>query len=940
MKQRGLLGLAALLLVLTLGARAAPPPVVASPKWGPQHTLKASFVSCDGRHLRCDSGGERYRLRFDSHKSRVYGPLKPGPTGGPLDFQPTQPKVTSLKPGQSLLLQARSPKKNHDYLAAAVVPAEVDSQHRVVIRGQFSFSPPCGWPPVPGPPNSPAELVYMTNPPGPFQPDAALGVRCYEPGTEAELRQDLLSSPLARSLSPAARKALVVSEQTDVESWGRTIRRYSAHLNGTILTVYAFLDQGKLFYLVFSTEKSQDKLYRALAYEVVKSLSFESSSSADPARMVTVPWRMPASPEASPEARPALGSLPRSHEPWLVALTVVGLSVFGLIGVTGVMLWVGYCSSPTGRLNREIDQHRLAVRALDRKVSDLDRWARSLLSKAATEYADDQRRQRRIETPLESLRTAGAVNVRWAALRSAGVRNLEDLLNFRGNLSDLPGVGPVTAERVMTAARTLRAQSDQLRLTLPAPGISSRQAEELVRGAIRVVQIGRLLRSADMPELSITLDQIRAQTTLGLRQTSIWAWLTRSAADVEAVSKIVEFLKERAKSPSIRAVQESLRVIESTKHITNESLREAYTTYYVEALRAMETALSRLGDVELPSFTKPASPRSESPLSKPASQSPPVPWPPEPKPRTVKQPAKACQEPARPASKTPKPAPPPPSPRSPAPQLSPEPLEPTPKAEEPVPRNVAEGALRPQVGLKSRWSFRDFKNADFLALMQTLGIPTGHPGVSWRIVGSSPQDCQTQALVSLEKTGLQADTLLQALPRSWRETEDLVAVPVYWFTSAAFPGGPKPQFIQTADTPAESYSARMAQAALEVAKTTPTPPETPPPAAGADASEPETQPPTPQNPDPAGPLCLRNGQELALPFPLSPKEEKVLRLFVQAEIVTEKRLRKEVGGRGRGLLQELIHRFGEHGVHPITEQGLQDNQTVWRFDPEGLQRRG
>ena len=65
----------------------------------------------------------------------------------------------------------------------------------------------------------------------------------------------------------------------------------------------------------------------------------------------------------------------------------------------------------------------------------------------------------------------------------------------------------------------------------------------------------------------------------------------------------------------------------------------------------------------------------------------------------------------------------------------------------------------------------------------------------------------------------------------------------------------------------------------------------------------------------------------------------MLRLFVQAEVVTEQRLRKEVGSRGRGMVQELIHKLGEHDLNPITEQGIQDNQTVWRFDAEGLRSR-
>lgn len=122
--------------------------------------------------------------------------------------------------------------------------------------------------------------------------------------------------------------------------------------------------------------------------------------------------------------------------------------------------------------------------------------------------------------------------------------------------------------------------------------------------------------------------------------------------------------------------------------------------------------------------------------------------------------------------------------------------------------------FRPRVGVKPKWKFDDFSNEKhFLPAMARLGVPTGHPGVSWRIVGSDDKDCQTQALVSCSQTGLTPEVLLKALPRSWRETEDVVAVPVHWFTKPAFlPRGPKPPFVHTASLPLTSYSQDLAAA--------------------------------------------------------------------------------------------------------------------------------
>lgn len=124
----------------------------------------------------------------------------------------------------------------------------------------------------------------------------------------------------------------------------------------------------------------------------------------------------------------------------------------------------------------------------------------------------------------------------------------------------------------------------------------------------------------------------------------------------------------------------------------------------------------------------------------------------------------------------------------------------------------------------------------------------------------------------------------------------------------------------------------------------PTPPNpTPVTAAPAPIPKPAVPPPPP-SPSSTQPAADRltarpvkaGGKTWSLPFALTKNEQKIFELFVAAEVLTEKRLRDKVGKRAPGLLQELIHKFGEHGLAPIREEGVQNHQTVWRFDATSL----
>jgi len=116
---------------------------------------------------------------------------------------------------------------------------------------------------------------------------------------------------------------------------------------------------------------------------------------------------------------------------------------------------------------------------------------------------------------------------------------------------------------------------------------------------------------------------------------------------------------------------------------------------------------------------------------------------------------------------------------------------------------------------KPKWSFK-FKREDLWQRLAEFGVEPGHPGVTFRSVGDgNPRDAQTQALISLSMTKIGLDELLE-LPNAWQETVDEVAVPLYWFTGPAYPGGPEPAFVQTSSLPAEPFRATKGQDRNEV----------------------------------------------------------------------------------------------------------------------------
>ncbi len=149
-------------------------------------------------------------------------------------------------------------------------------------------------------------------------------------------------------------------------------------------------------------------------------------------------------------------------------LALIGLS--SLLG--GAAAWMRVRYAKVARARREarrlLRRMRHGARSVEREVEQ----RRADLRESAEEYAREARRLRLNALDMDELRGTGATNVRWGALREAGLLTVGDVLRAaeRG-LESLPGVGKASAARLGEAVRNLRERIELEPVELPAASL-------------------------------------------------------------------------------------------------------------------------------------------------------------------------------------------------------------------------------------------------------------------------------------------------------------------------------------------------------------------------------------------------------------------------------------------------------------------------------------
>lgn len=96
-----------------------------------------------------------------------------------------------------------------------------------------------------------------------------------------------------------------------------------------------------------------------------------------------------------------------------------------------------------------------AIGVLDKAVSDERRHVDAARAAGEKVRQDDVRRLL-VAMPLDALRQTADGTMQLRPLISAGVNNVQEVLDHAGSLGRIPGVGPTTVRRVVGAAMTLR----------------------------------------------------------------------------------------------------------------------------------------------------------------------------------------------------------------------------------------------------------------------------------------------------------------------------------------------------------------------------------------------------------------------------------------------------------------------------------------------------
>lgn len=128
--------------------------------------------------------------------------------------------------------------------------------------------------------------------------------------------------------------------------------------------------------------------------------------------------------------------------------------VAALLAMCGVaILWVAYARTDAARQKKAIEASVQELRVEANLVRSASERVRQGLETQARRYVSAQRETRLQKISLDELRKAGVTNVRWGALKGAGVRTVSDVIRIgQSGLEFIEGVGPTSAARVVSAA--------------------------------------------------------------------------------------------------------------------------------------------------------------------------------------------------------------------------------------------------------------------------------------------------------------------------------------------------------------------------------------------------------------------------------------------------------------------------------------------------------
>ncbi|MGI9822199.1 DEAD/DEAH box helicase [Agromyces sp. Marseille-Q5079] len=189
-----------------------------------------------------------------------------------------------------------------------------------------------------------------------------------------------------------------------------------------------------------------------------------------------------------------------------------------------------------------------AIQLIDRTVAT-ESEARTQALRAGTALRQDEANRMVADMSVERIKEATRERIRLTPLTDAGIRTVRDVLAHAAQLSNLPGIGPTTAQRIVGAANTIwQATFDEMpvRIDVTSPSAWTREL------------VGRLAAwDATRRTIRATDDLAWAQSLAHLgriqQHNLVSLMLIEENADRIALERAIDAVKQRARSISSSA---------------------------------------------------------------------------------------------------------------------------------------------------------------------------------------------------------------------------------------------------------------------------------------------------------------------------------------------------------------------------------------------------
>jgi len=281
------------------------------------------------------------------------------------------------------------------------------------------------------------------------------------------------------------------------------------------------------------------------------------------------------------------------------------LATYLLAGASSVAaaLGVAYRRSELGRARRRLRRAaRPVVREARRFDGSLERWRRPI-ERAARAYAKERTRSQLAALELESLREAGASQVRWSALEEAGYRTLADLEGVDArHLAAVHGVGGKSATKIVRARAKVLERLRREGVPLPEAELDGSAAEELAACTLELAEAKEVAGQGPLRLREAAAELARDQRE-SRRETSFRRWLTgpfRRTRNADAVARAAELaagadeLAGDGLLEEARAGRKRLAAWRPARR-DREDLRRGFRDRYAECCAMLEEVFGRLG---------------------------------------------------------------------------------------------------------------------------------------------------------------------------------------------------------------------------------------------------------------------------------------------------------------------------------------------------------